>query len=258
MKNIKLDRPLVFLDLETTGLNLNRDRIVDITLLKVYPDGREESKTRLINPEMPIPEESIRIHGITDEKVSGEPKFRQIAKGFKEFLDDCDLCGFNIKGFDIPMLEVEFRRAGIEFARTGRHIIDTQVIFHRKNPRDLESAFMKYCGKILEGSHTSDADARASAEILDAQLEMHDDLPHDIESLHQFCCYPGEAKWVDKDGKLIWINGEVAINFGRKYKGILLKEVAKLEPDYLEWIMRTNFSEEVKDTIREAIEVSNQ
>jgi DNA polymerase-3 subunit epsilon len=258
MKNLKLDRPLVFLDLETTGLHISRDRIVDITLLKVYPDGTEESKTRLINPEMLIPEEATKIHGITDEKVSGEPKFKQIAKGFKEFLEDCDLCGFNIKGFDIPMLEAEFRRVGIEFSRSGRHIIDTQVIFHKNNPRDLEAAYMRYCGKDLENSHTSDADARASAEILDAQLEAHDELPHDIESLHQFCCYPEEANWVDKDGKLIWINGEVAINFGKKYKGILLKEVAEAEPDYLEWILKADFSEEVKDIIRKAIIASYQ
>jgi DNA polymerase-3 subunit epsilon len=256
MKHLKLDRPLVFLDLETTGLNISRDRIVDITLLKVFPDGREESKTKLINPEIPIPEESIKIHGITDERVAGEPKFRQIAKGFKEFLEGCDLCGFNIKGFDIPMLEAEFRRVGVEFSRIGRRIIDTQVIFHKKNPRDLEAAYMKYCGKGLLGGHTSDADARASAEILEAQLKTHDELPQDIEKLHQFCCYPNEVNWIDKDGKLIWVNGEVAINFGKKYRGVLLKEVAENEPDYIEWIMRADFSEEVKDIVREAISES--
>ena len=253
MKKLKLDRPLVFLDLETTGLNISKDRIVDITLLKIHPDGREESKTRLINPEMPIPEEATKIHGITDEKVAGEPKFRQIARSFNEFLDQCDICGFNIKGFDIPMLESEFRRVGIEFSKSGRHIIDTQVIFHKLNPRGLEAAYVKYCGKNLENSHTSDADARASAEILDAQLEAHDELPRDIDSLHQFCCYPEEANWVDQDGKLIWVNGEIAINFGKKYKGILLKEVAETEPDYLEWITRADFSEEVKDIVRETI-----
>jgi DNA polymerase-3 subunit epsilon len=253
MKKLKLDRPLVFLDLETTGLNIFKDRIVDITLLKVHPDSREESKTRLINPEMPIPEEATKIHGITDEKVSDEAKFNQIAKGFKEFLEGCDLCGFNIKGFDIPMLEAEFKRVGIEFSRSGRHIIDTQVIFHKLNPRDLEAAYIKYCGKKLENSHTSDADARASAEILDAQLEAHDELPHDIESLHKFCCYPDEANWVDQDGKLIWINGEIAFNFGKKYKGRLLKEVAEIEPDYLEWIVSADFSNEVKEMVNKAI-----
>ena len=201
---------------------------------------------------MPIPEEVIKIHGITDEKVANEPKFRQIARSFKEFLDDCDICGFNIKGFDIPMLEVEFRRAGIEFSRSGRRIIDTQVIFHKLNPRNLEAAYLKYCGKKLENSHTSDADARASAEVLDAQLESHDELPHDIESLHQFCCYPDEANWVDQDGKLIWVNGEVAINFGKKYRSRSLKEVAEIEPDYLEWMLREEFSDEVKNIVSKA------
>jgi DNA polymerase-3 subunit epsilon len=217
MKNLKLDRPLVFLDLETTGLNISKDRIVDITVLKIHPDGREKAQTRLINPKMPIPEEATKIHGITDEIVADEPKFKQIAKSFKEFLEDCDICGFNIKRFDIPVLEAEFRRIGIEFSRSGRRIIDTQVIFHKLNPRDLEAAYLKYCDKELENSHTSDADARASAEILDAQLESHLELPRDIESLHEFCCYPEEARWVDQDGKLIWIDGEIAINFGKKY-----------------------------------------
>jgi len=253
MKNLKLDRPIVFLDLETTGLNISKDRIVDITLLKVHPGGREESKTRLINPEMPIPEEVIKIHGITDDKVVNEPKFRQIAKSFKEFLNDCDICGFNIKRFDIPMLEVEFRRAEVEFSRSGRRIIDTQVIFHKLNPRNLEAAYLKYCGKKLENSHTSDADARASAEILYAQLESHDELPHDIDGLHQFCCYSEEANWVDQDGKLIWINGEVAVNFGRKYKGTSLKEVSNNDPGLLEWMLRQDFSDEVKDIVSKAL-----
>jgi len=254
MKNLKLDRPLIFLDLETTGLNTFVDRIVDITLLKIHPDGREESKTRLINPEMPIPKESTNIHGITDEKVIGEPTFKQIAKSFKEFLDGCDIGGFNIKGFDIPMLETEFRRAGIEFSRSGRHIIDTQVIFHKLNPRNLEAAYSKYCDKTLENSHTSDADARASAEILYAQLESHDELPQDMEGLHQFCCRPEEVNWVDQDGKLIRINGEIAINFGKKYKGVLLKEVSKSDPSFLEWILRQDFSDEVKGIVSKVLQ----
>ena len=253
MKNLKLDRPLVFLDLETTGLNPSKDRIVDITLIKTHPDGREESKTRLINPEMPIPKASINIHGITDEKVANAPTFRQIARSFMEFLEDCDICGFSIKGFDIPMLETEFRRAGVEFTRSGRYIIDPQVIFHKLNPRNLGAAYLKYCGKNLENSHTSDADARASAEILSAQLESHDELPQDIESLHQFCCYPEEVNWVDQDGKLIWFNDEVAINFGKKYKGVLLKEVANTDPGFLEWILRQDFSEMVMGIVSKAL-----
>ncbi len=253
MKNIKLDRPIVFLDLETTGLNTSRDRIVDITLLKTYPDGREESKTRLVNPEMPIPKEATKIHGITDEKVMNEPKFRQIAKGFREFLEDCDLCGFNIKRFDIPLLESEFRRVGIEFSRSGRRIIDTQIIFHKLHPRNLEAAYLKYCNKKLENRHTSDADARASAEILDAQLESHDELPRDLESLHELCCYSEETSWVDQSGKLIWIDGEIAINFGKKHRGESLNKIAEIDPDYLEWMLRDDFSKEVKEIVSKAV-----
>ena len=246
MKNLKLDRPLVFLDLETTGLNTSRDRIVDITLLKIHPDGREESKTRLINPEMPIPEDAIKVHGITDERVADEATFKQIAKGFREFLEGCDLCGFNIKGYDLPLLEAEFRRVGVEFSRSGRCIIDTQVIFHKHHPRNLEAAYDIYCGKKLENSHTSDADARASAEILDSQLEIHDDLPRDMESLHKLCCYPDEANWVDPDGKFIWFEGEAVCNFGKKHRGRRLKDIAVETPDYLLWITRDDFSPEVK------------
>jgi DNA polymerase-3 subunit epsilon len=253
MKHLKLDRPLIFLDLETTGLNTSIDRIVDITLLKIHPDGREESKTRLINPEMSIPEEAIKVHGITDEKVAGEATFKQIAKGFKEFLEGCDLCGFNIKGYDLPLLEAEFRRVGVQFSRSGRRIIDTQVIFHKYHPRNLEAAYKKYCDKELENSHTSDVDARASAEILNSQLEIHSDLPKDLNSLHEFCCAPGEANWVDPDGKLIWYDGEIVCNFGKKHKGRLLKEIAGIEPGYLEWMLSADFSAEVKSILSDIL-----
>ena len=178
--------------------------------------------------------------------MSGEPKFRQIAKSFKEFLEGCDLCGFNIKGFDIPILETEFKRAGVDFSRVGRRVIDTQVIFHKLNPRDLNAAYLKYCGKQLENSHTSDVDARASAEILGAQLESHEELPNDIEGLHQYCCYPEEANWVDPDGKFVWQGREVALNFGQ-YKGRLLKEIAEVDPGYLEWVAGADFSEKTRD-----------
>jgi len=253
MKFFTLEKPLVFIDLETTGLNTARDRIVDITLLKVYPDGKEATKTRLINPEMPIPSESINIHGITDEKVAGEATFKQIAKGFKEFLEGCDLCGFNIKNFDLPLLEAEFKRAGVEFTSSGRKIIDTKTIYHRYHPRDLEAAYREYCGKELKNSHASDVDARASAEILASQLEIHAELPRDIESLHEFCCDPREANWVDAGGKFVHCDGEITVNFGKKHKDRLLKEVAEEDPEYLEWILRTDFSTEVKKIVTNAL-----
>ncbi len=253
MKNLVLDRPLVFIDLETTGLNTAKDRIVDITLLKIHADGREESKTRLINPEMPIPEDAIEVHGITDEKIADEPTFRQIAKGFSEFLDDCDLCGFNIKGYDLPLLEAEFSRVGVEFSRSGRRIIDTKTIFHKFHPRNLEAAYREYCGKELKNSHASDVDARASAEILVSQLEAHGELPRDIEGLHQYCCDPQETNWVDPDGKFIRCDGVITLNFGKKHKGKPLKEVADTDPGYLEWILGADFSEDVKRIVKDAL-----
>lgn len=254
MININLNKPIVFLDLETTGLNTSTDRIVDITLIKIYPDGHEESKTRLINPEMHIPAESTEVHGITDEKVKDEPTFKQIAKSFNEFLDNCDLCGFNIKGFDLPLLINEFGRAGIQFLKTSRRIIDTQVIFHKYNPRNLEAAYQKYCNKDLENCHSSDADARASMEILISQLEVHPDLPGDIDGLHEFCCFPEESNWVDSDGKFIWdSNGEILCNFGKKYKGHYLKNIVNEDPGYLGWILDKDFSNEVKQIVTQAL-----
>lgn len=250
---MNLERPLVFFDLETTGLNPGRDRIVEITLVKLNPDGTEESKTRLINPGVPIPEESTRIHGITDEQVADKPMFHQIARSFRDFLDGCDICGFNIKRFDIPMLEAEFRRAGVEFTRSGRSLIDTQVIFHKFHPRDLEAAYLIYCDKKLENLHSSDADARACAEILTAQLEKHSDvLPSNIKELHEFCCRDEEANWIDADGKLIWVKNEAAVNFG-KNKGALLRELASSDAGFLDWIIRSDFSDEVKDIINKAL-----
>jgi DNA polymerase-3 subunit epsilon len=253
MNNLKLKRPLVFFDLETTGLNPLKDRIVEITLVKLLPDGTEESRSRLIDPGVPIPETATAIHGITDDRVAGQPSFNRIAKSFRDFLEDCDLCGFNIKKFDIPMLEAEFRRAGVDFSRTGRRIIDTQVIFHKFHPRGLEAAYSLYCGKPLENLHSSDADARACAEILTAQLAAHEaELPADVDALHEFCCRPEEADYIDADGKLIWVNQEAAVNFS-KNKGVTLRTLADTDPGFLEWIMRADFSEQVKGIVADAL-----
>jgi DNA polymerase-3 subunit epsilon len=253
MINFHLDRPLVFIDLETTGIYPSTDRIIDITLLKIHPDGREESKTKLINPQVPIPEEATKVHGIIDDDVANEPAFRQIAKGFCEFLDGCDLCGFNIKGYDLPLLEAEFQRVEVEFSRSGRRIIDTMTIFHKFHRRNLEAAYRLYCGKELKNSHASDVDARASAEILASQLEIHGELPRDMEGLHQFCCDPQEANWVDPDGKFIYCAGEITFNFGKKYRGKPLKEVAKTDPGYLEWMRNADFSADVKGIVEYAL-----
>ena len=245
---LKTAKPIVFIDLETTGLNRQRAKIVEISCLKVWPDGKREMKTRRINPEIPIEAEATAVHGISNEDVEDEPTFRQLARGLNNFIGDSDLAGFNIKGFDIPVLEREFKEAGITFSKEGRRVIDVQTIFHKKEPRDLEAAYKFYCNKDHVNKHSADGDVEATMEILEAQLKYYEDLPEDIESLDAFI-NPKDPNWVDDDGKLIEINGEVCLNFGR-YKGTSIAEIKKIKPDYLDWILGNDFSEEVKEIIR--------
>ncbi len=175
MKNLRLDRPLAFIDVETTGLNPYSDRIVELSILKIYPDGSEDYKSHRINPQIPIPAEATAIHGITDADVAEEPYFYQYARSIRDFLEDCDIAGFNVIKFDLPCLEAEFARANIEFTRRDRYLIDSQVIYHIREPRTLESAYQKYCGKEMVNAHCAEADAKATAEILDSQLEIYQD-----------------------------------------------------------------------------------
>jgi len=253
MKNLKLDRPIAFIDVETTGLSPTSDRIVELSILKVHPDGTEKYESHRINPERPIPAETTAIHGITDADVSGEPVFRQYAKGLIDFLDDCDISGFNMIKFDLPFLEAEFHRAGIEFSRKDRHLVDSQVIYHQRDPRDLEAAYQKYCGKKMENAHSAEEDAKAAADVLDGQLEMHQDLPHDVPGLCELC-YKVDENSIDAEGKFIWSEGEAVCNFGKKHMGRKLKDMSMEDPDYLEWIARSDFSPEVKELVTKALE----
>jgi len=253
MKNLKLLKPIIFIDLETTGLNPWSDRIVEATFLKIYPDGSEELITKLINPEVPIPDEATAIHGITDSDVAGKPNFNQCSAELIAFIADCDIAGFNVKRFDLTFLETEFRRAGANFSRQNRSIIDAQVIYHKLEQRSLEAAYQKYCGKELSGDHRSVADARATVEILDAQTSSYDELPQDVCGLHEFCCGPGESNWVDTMGRFITVGGEITFNFG-KHKGERLKDVVESAPDYLDWILhKSDFSLEVQEIVLSAL-----
>lgn len=245
MKNLKFDRPIAFIDVETTGLNVSSDRIVELTILKIHPDGTEELKSHRINPGIPIPAETTDIHGITDEDVADEPQFQQYASSICAFLDGCDIGGFGVRRFDLPILEAEFRRVDVSFSRRGRRIIDTQIIYHKLHPRDLDAAYKEYCGKELENAHTSGGDARASAEVLESQLCIHPELPQDVDGLHDFC-NGEEANWVDAEGKFAWSEGEAVFTFG-KYKGQSLKSVASMDEEYIEWIASADFSLEVKE-----------
>jgi DNA polymerase-3 subunit epsilon len=252
LKNIVLERPLAFIDVETTGLKPGVDRIIELSILKIYPNGDREYKSHRINPEIPIPPSVIDIHGITDADVANEPKFRQYAKSIKDFIDGCDMAGFNIVRFDLPFLEAEFKRAGVEFSRGSRQFIDVQVLYHLLEPRDLNAAYLKYCGKEMERSHTAEGDATAAAEILDGQLEMHSELPRKVVDLCAICCSVRDD-YVDPDGKFIWSEGEVVCNFGKKHNGRSLRDIASEDPSYLQWMVGADFAPEVKELVSNAL-----
>ena len=253
MKNLQLDRPIAFIDVETTGLSPYSDRIVELSILKIHPDGTEKYVSHRINPEAPIPAETTAVHGITDADVAAEPVFRQYAKGIQDFLDDCDISGFNVINFDLPFLEAELRRAGVEFSRQGRYLIDSQVIYHLRDPRDLQAAYLKYCGKEMVNAHSAEEDAKAAAEILNGQLEVHQDLPQDVPGLSALC-YKADENSIDAEGKFIWSEGEAVCNFGKKHKGRKLKDISIEDPEYLEWIASKDFSPEVKDIVSKALD----
>ena len=183
---LKLTKPIVFFDLETTGVNIAKDRIVEISILKVYPNGNKESKTWLVNPEMEIPQEVVDIHGINNEKVVTEPTFNELAKEVSQLIEGCDLAGFNSNRFDIPLLAEEMLRAEIDFDMKNRVAVDVQVIFHKKEQRTLSAAYKFYCDEILKDAHSAEADTNATYEILKAQLDRYDDLENDIKFLNEF------------------------------------------------------------------------
>ena len=253
-----MQRPIAFIDLETTGTRYYADRIVEFSVLKVWPDGTEEYKSRRVNPEMLIPEEASNVHGITNKDVENEPTLRQLVKGISEFLRGCDLCGFNILEFDLPLLEYEFKRVGHEFLREDRQIIDTMAICHMRvayDPnasRNLEAAYFLYCGKELKNAHSAVSDVKACAEVLDGQLDMYDDLPRDVSGLHSIC-YESRENYIDIEGKFVWVGEEASFNFG-KHKGRSLREISEEYPDYLEWMINQDFSPEVISIITNALE----
>lgn len=241
---LNLRRPLVFFDLETTGVNILKDRIVEISIVKLMPDGSEIVKTRRVNPEMPIPAEATAVHHITDEDVASEPTFRQIAKSLAQLFVGCDIAGFNSNRFDIPLLDQEFQRANVDFDFGKAHFIDVQTIFHKKEPRTLVAAYRFYCGKNLEDAHSAAADTMATCEVLKAQLERYDDLPCDVEALSEFA---SQNRNVDFVGRLIYDDQKrEVINFG-KYKGRIAEEVLCTDPGYYNWIMQGDFTKNTKD-----------
>ena len=243
--NINLKRPLAFIDLETTGTSPSSDRIVEIAILKLHPDGTEDFRCKRVNPGVPIPAEATAVHGITDADVANEPAFASYARSLRDFLADSDIAGFGVARLDLPLLEAEFSRAGLEFSGKGRAVVDAMTIFHQREPRNLAAAVRFYLGCDLTQAHSSEDDTRAALEVLKAQLERYEDLPEDVDALHELC-NPRGADWIDSEGKIRWAGGDAIINFG-KHKGATLKSLATQEPDYLRWLVGQDFSSEVKE-----------
>ena len=236
--NLNLKNPIVFFDLETTGINIVSDRIVEISYLKVMPNGDEESKTRRINPEMPIPPNATAVHGITDEDVKDAPTFRSIAKSLAAQLEGCDLAGYNSNRFDIPLLAEEFLRADVDLDLMKRKFVDVQTIFHKKEQRTLSAAYKFYCDKDLENAHSAEADTKATYEILKSQLDKYQDLENDINFLAEFSAFGDN---VDFAGRIVYNEKkQEVINFG-KYKGRLVEDVFMEDPGYYGWIVQGDF-----------------
>ena len=245
---LNLKNPLVFFDLETTGINIIKDRIVEISYLKVMPDGKEESKTRRINPQMPIPKESTAVHGITDEDVKDCPVFKEVAKSLASQIEGCDLAGFNSNRFDIPLLAEEFLRAGVDIDLNNRKFVDVQTIFHKMEQRNLIAAYKFYCGKDLTNAHSAECDTRATYEVLMAQLDKYAELENDVDALSEFSCYHDN---IDFAGRFIYNEKrEEVINFG-KYKGQLVKDVLTRDQGYYSWVMQGDFSLNTKQKLTE-------
>jgi len=256
---LNLTKPLIVFDLEATGVNIGSDRIVEIAMLKIFPDGHEEFRRYLINPTIPMPAVVVAIHGITDEMVKNEPTFKEIAGTLNAFIGNSDLSGFNSIKYDIPLLVEEFLRAGVEFEVKNRRIIDVQNIFHKMEPRTLRAAYKFYCNTELINAHSAEADTRATFEVLKAQLQRYEGMEYtdkdgntstpvsnDMKALDEFSYYNRNADLV---GHIIFnAKGQEVLNFG-KHKGKVVEEIFKAEPSYYDWMMKGDFPLSTKRTI---------
>jgi DNA polymerase-3 subunit epsilon len=252
MQHLNLTRPLAAFDLETTGIDVDRDRIVQLAIIRVEPGGARRTFETLVNPERPIPPEATAVHGIRDGDVRDAPTFAQVRRDVEELLQGADLAGFNSVSFDQPLLAAELKRAGSELDFRGVRHLDAMRIFHRMERRDLTAAYRFYCDRELVGAHSALADTTATLEILDAQVGRYPEVPADVDALHVFC-NPDEGKFVDRTRKLVWNDhGEAEFTFG-KYQGRTLNDVCGENRGYLEWMLGKDFSEEVKGILREAL-----
>lgn len=236
--NLKLSKPIAFFDLETTGVNVSTDRIVEISIYKIMPNGDKEIKTKKINPTIPIPIEASAVHGITDADVADAPTFSAVAKDLAKFIEGCDLAGYNSNKFDVPLLAEEFLRADVDFDISKRNLVDVQNIFHKMEQRTLAAAYQFYCKKDLTNAHSAEADTIATYEILEAQLDKYQDLQNDVKFLADFSQRSVNA---DLIGRIIFDeNGVEVFNFG-KHKGKSVEKVLEIEPGYYSWMMNGDF-----------------
>ncbi|MBR5477322.1 MAG: 3'-5' exonuclease [Bacteroidaceae bacterium] len=243
---LNLVKPIIFFDLETTGTDFSKDRIVEICYIKVYPDGREVEYTKRINPEMHIPEGASAVHGIYDADVKDCPTFREVAREIANEFEGCDVAGFNSNRFDLPMLAEEFLRAQVDIDLSRLRAIDVQVLYHKREPRTLSAAYKFYCGENLEDAHSALADTRATYNVLKAQLDHYDDMPNDIEALSKESSFTNN---VDFAGRIVYDeNGREVFNFG-KYKGMPVDAVLDRDPSYYGWMMNGDFSLNTKQVL---------
>ncbi len=258
---IKLKRPLIFFDLETTGIDVAKDRIIEIALLKVHPGGKEEVYEKRINPEMEIPKESTEIHGITDADVENAPKFKDVAREIARFIEGCDLAGYNSNKFDIPLLAEELLRAGVDYDLRKCRFVDVQNIFHKMEKRTLAAAYKFYCNQNLENAHSALADTRATYEILKSQLDMYQNVPYDdgkgnktlevVNDVQALSKFSAQSQNVDFLGRIVLNDDGVPVfNFG-KHKGKPVLEVFDTDPGYYGWVLGGNFPEFTKKVLTE-------
>jgi len=250
-QKLKLDRPLAVFDLETTGTSPGIDRIIDIAILKINSDGTKTTFYRRVNPGMPIPPEASEVHGIYDKDVESKPPFEEVAGSVVEFLEGCDLGGYNILKFDLPLLQEEFKRVGAEFSSKDRHVIDPLRIFQAREPRTLEGAYRFYCEVELKEAHSAEVDTQACWEVVQAQLDRYSDLPRNLPALHDYC-QPHDDHYVDSDRKFKWRYRQAAFAFSQ-HQGVLLKDVAEQDPSFLRWILSKDFTEETKQIVKDAL-----
>ncbi len=248
---LPLSRPVVFFDLETTGVDVARDRIIELALVRVHPDGARETLVRRVNPGMPISPGAQAVHGICDDDVKDSPRFEALAEAVFRYFEGCDIGGYNITNFDLPVLAEEFLRAGISPDFSACHIIDAQQIFFKKEKRTLEAAVHFYCGRALDNAHSAEADTQATIDVLLGQLDRYEDLCNCVEDLHHFC--KSEHAFIDYARRLVWVGKDACYNFG-KHKGKSVRDVLKKEPGYHQWMLDNDFPLYTKHCLQKVID----